>query len=167
MNDYWQIISVTLVCTIKFIIGLGMALTYNFLPIIFYLSTVGGGMLGVFIYLYLWDFILLLKAKFVKPKPHIIHIKISKNIRKMVRFSRTWGIYGIALVTPTIISMPVGTLICRAIEKNKWHIKLVMFISLSFWALLAITLQNYFKFDVQSWIKTFISFFSKIIHFFI
>jgi hypothetical protein len=110
-------------------------------------------MLGVFIYLYLWDFLLLLKAKFVKPKPHIIHIKINKNIRKMVHFSRTWGIYGIALVTPTIISMPVGTLICRAIEKNKWHIKLVMFISLSFWALLIIALQNLFNIDVQSWFK--------------
>ncbi len=153
MNDYWQIISVTLVCTIKFIIGLGMALTYNFSPIVFYLTTVGGGMLGVFIYLYLWDFLLLLKAKFVKPKPHIIHIKINKNIRKMVHFSLTWGIYGIALVTPTIISMPVGTLICRAIEKNKWHIKLVMFISLSFWALLIIALQNLFNIDVQSWFK--------------
>ena len=116
MNDYWQIISVTLVCTIKFIIGLGMALAYNFSPIIFYLTTVGGGMLGVFIYLYLWDFILLIKAKFVKPKPHIIHIKINKNIRKMVHFSRTWGIYGIALVTPTIISMPVGTGISRTLR---------------------------------------------------
>jgi len=153
MIDYWQIISVTLVCTIKFIIGLGMALAYNFSPIVFYLSTVGGGMLGVFIYLYLWDFILLIKAKFVKPKPSLVHIKINKNIRKMVHFSRTWGIYGIALVTPTIISMPVGTLICRAIEKNKWHIKLVMFISLSFWALLIIALQNLFNIDVQSWFK--------------
>jgi hypothetical protein len=153
MNDYWQIISVTLVCTIKFIIGLGMALAYNFSPITFYLTTVGGGMVGVFIYLYLWDFILLIKAKLVKPKPHIIHIKINKNIRKMVHFSRTWGIYGIALVTPTIISMPVGTLICRAIEKNKWHIKLVMFVSLSFWSLLIITLQYLFHIDVQSWFK--------------
>ena len=153
MADFWQIISVTLICTIKFIIGLGMALAYNFSPIIFYLSTVGGGMLGVLIYLYLWDFILLIKEKYVKPKPHIIHIKISKNIRKMVHFSRTWGIYGIALVTPTIISMPVGTLICRAIEKNKWHIKLVMFISLSFWALLIIALQNLFNIDVLSWFK--------------
>lgn len=153
MNEYWQIISVTLVCTIKFIIGLGMALAYNFSPFIFYLTTVGGGMIGVFIYLYLWDFILLIKAKLVKPKPHIVHIKINKNIRKMVHFSRTWGIYGIALVTPTIISMPVGTLICRAIEKNKWHIKLVMFVSLSFWSLLIITLQYLFHIDVQSWFK--------------
>lgn len=153
MNEYWQIISVTLVCTIKFIIGLGMALAYNFSPIIFYATTVGGGMIGVFVYLYLWDFILLIKAKLVKPKPHIIHIKINKNIRKMVHFSRTWGIYGIALVTPTIISMPVGTLICRAIEKNKWHIKLVMFVSLSFWSLLIITLQYLFHIDVQSWFK--------------
>jgi len=153
MGDFWQIISVTLICTIKFIIGLGMALAYNFSPIIFYLSTVGGGMLGVLIYLYLWDFILLIKTKFIKPKPPIIHIKINKNIRKMVHFSRTWGIYGIALVTPTIISMPVGTLICRAIEKNKWHIKLVMFISLSFWALLIIALQNLFNIDVKSWFK--------------
>lgn len=153
MNEYWQIISVTLVCTIKFIIGLGMALAYNFSPIIFYLTTVGGGMIGVFIYLYLWEFILLIKAKLVRPKPHIIHIKINKNIRKMVHFSRTWGIYGIAFVTPTIISMPVGTLICRAIEKNKWHIKLVMFLSLSLWSLLIITLQYLFHIDVQSWFK--------------
>jgi hypothetical protein len=153
MNDWWQIISVTLVCTIKFIIGLGMALAYNFNPITFYLTTVFGGMLGVFIYLYLWDFILIIKNKISKPKPTIIHIKINKNVRRMVRFSRTWGIYGIALVTPTIISMPVGTLICRALEKNKWHLKLVMFLSLSFWSLLIIALQNIFNIDVQSWFK--------------
>ncbi|MFY7734102.1 MAG: hypothetical protein ACOVSR_11520 [Bacteroidia bacterium] len=153
MNDWWQIISVTLVCTIKFIIGLGMALAYNFKPITFYFTTVFGGMLGVFIYLYLWDFILIIKNKISQPKPTIIHIKINKNIRRMVHFSRTWGIYGIALVTPTIISMPVGTLICRALEKNKWHIKLVMFISLSFWSLLIIALQNFFNIDVQSWFK--------------
>ncbi|MES2380256.1 MAG: hypothetical protein V4538_04395 [Bacteroidota bacterium] len=153
MNDWWQIVSVTLICTIKFIIGLGMALAYNFKPVVFYLTTVGGGMLGVFIYLYLWDFILLIKKKIVKPKPHVVHIKINKSIRRMVRFSRTWGIYGIALVTPTIISMPVGTLICRAIEKNKWHIKLVMFFSLSFWSILIITLQNLFNIDVQAWFK--------------
>lgn len=153
MNDWLQIVSVTLICTIKFIIGLGMALAYNFTPIVFFLTTVGGGMLGVFIYLYLWDFILIVKKKLVKPKPHTVHIKISKNIRKLVHFSRTWGIYGIALVTPTIISMPVGTLICRAIEKNKWHIKLVMFFSLSFWSILVITLQKLFNIDVQAWFK--------------
>jgi hypothetical protein len=153
MNDWWQIISVTLVCTIKFIIGLGMALAYNFNPITFYLTTVFGGMLGVFIYLYLWEFILIIKNKISKPPSTIIHIKINKNIRRMVRFSRTWGIYGIALVTPTIISMPVGTLICRALEKNKWHIKLVMFLSLSFWSLLIIALQNFFNIGVQSWFK--------------
>ncbi len=153
MNDWWQIVSVTLICTIKFIIGLGMALAYNFTPVVFFLTTVGGGMLGVFVYLYLWDFILIVKKKLVKPKPHTVHIKISKNIRKLVHFSRTWGIYGIALVTPTIISMPVGTLICRAIEKNKWHIKLVMFFSLSFWSILVITLQKLFNIDVQAWFK--------------
>lgn len=167
MNDWWQIISVTLVCTIKFIIGLAMALAYNFNAITFYTTTVGGGMIGVFVYMYLWDFILLVKNKIVKPKPHTAHIKINKNIRRMVHFSRTWGIYGIALVTPTIISMPVGTLICRAIEKNKWHIKLVMFISLSFWALLIIALQYFFHIDVKPWIDAVINFFGKIIHLFI
>ncbi len=215
MADYWQIISVTLVCTIKFIIGLAMALAYHFSPITFYLTTVGGGMIGVFVYLYLWDlilvikkkfvilkphldklkgnkfiiklsnylkvfsnsirllvkpflnFILDIKRKFVKPQTHVVHIKINKAMRRRVHFLRTWGSYGIALVTPTIISMPVGTLICRKIEKNKWHIKLVMFVSLSFWSLLVIVLQDYFKLDVQSWIEAFISFFSKIIHFFI
>lgn len=150
MNEWWEIASVFLVCTFKFIIGLGMALAFNFTPVLFYLATVGGGMLGVFIYLYLWEFALILKKKWIKPKPINKHIKITKNIRRMVHFSRTWGIYGIALVTPTIISMPVGTLICRAIEKNKWHIKLVMFASLSFWAVLVIALQYFFNIDIKS-----------------
>jgi hypothetical protein len=138
MNDWWQIISVTLVCTIKFIIGLGMALAYNFNPITFYLTTVFGGMLGVFIYLYLWDFILIIKNKISKPPATIIHIKINKNIRRMVCFSRTWGIYGIALVTPTIISMPVGTLICRALEKNKCLLQNSNFLTLFLLKLLVI-----------------------------
>lgn len=167
MNEEWQIVSVVLVSTVKFIIGLAMSLAYKFHPLTFYFTTVGGGMIGVFIYLYLWDFIMLIKAKLIKPKPHVVHIKINKKIRRMVHFSRTWGIYGIALVTPTIISMPIGTLICRAIEKNKWHIKLVMFISLSFWSLLIIALQNIFHIDVKPWIDSFLGVFSKFLHLFI
>jgi hypothetical protein len=167
MNDYWQIISVILVSTIKFIIGLAMSLAYNFPPITFYFTTVGGGMIGVFIYLYLWDFFLIIKNKVWEPKPKKVQIKINKKIRNMVHFSRTWGIYGIALVTPTIISMPIGTLICRSIEKNKWHIKLVMFVSLSFWSLLIIALQYFFHLDVKPWIDAVVNFFGKIIHFFI
>lgn len=153
MNDWIQIVSVILVCTVKFIVGLFWALAANFNPVLFYFTTVGGGMLGVFVYLYLWDLIIFIKNKIYKPKQEIVHIKINSKIRRVVSFSNKWGIWGIAFLTPTIISMPVGTLISRAIEKNKWHIKFVMFISLSFWSLLVICLQYIFDINIQKWFE--------------
>jgi hypothetical protein len=167
MNDWIQIVSIVLVCTVKFIVGLFWALTANFNPILFYLSTVGGGMLGVFIYLYLWDLIIVVKNKLIKPKEKKVHIRINKRIRWLTKFSANWGIWGIAFITPTIISMPVGTLLCSAIEKNKWRIKLAMFISASFWSLLVIGLKFVLGFNVQEWFTSVVfPFLDQILSFF-
>jgi hypothetical protein len=112
--------------------------------------TVGGGMLGVIFYLYLWQFILNIKQKYFpsKPKP----FKFKKSSRLMVKIIRKYEVYGIALLSP-IISIPLGTILAAAIEENKWRIKIIMLGSFSLWVSVLIGLQILFGIDLGSLFK--------------
>jgi hypothetical protein len=54
--------------------------------------------------------------------------------RRIVRIWKTFGLFGIAFITP-IISIPVGTIIASRLTHNKKKIFLYMLISITFWSL--------------------------------
>lgn len=141
---------VVVLSAIKFLGGFLLALGYGFNPFFTFVSTVGGGMLGVIFYLYLWHFIVLFKHKYFpsKPKP----IKFKKSSRMMVKVIRKYEVYGLALLSP-IISIPLATILAAAIEKNKWRIKIIMLGSFTIWVAVLIGLQLLFDIDLSSLFK--------------
>ena len=141
---------VVVLSAIKFLGGFLLALGYGFNPFFTFVCTVGGGMLGVIFYLYLWQFILNIKQKYFpsKPKP----FKFKKSSRLMVKIIRKYEVYGIALLSP-IISIPLGTILAAAIEENKWRIKIIMLGSFSLWVAVLIGLQILFGIDLGSLFK--------------
>ncbi len=145
-----EIFWVLILSAIKFLAGFFLALTYGFNPLLTFIATVGGGIIGVVFYMYIWQFILLLKNKFFpsKPKP----FKFKKSTRLLVKIILKYEVYGIALLTP-IISIPLGTILACAIEENKWRIKLIMFASFSLWILVLIGLQLLFGINVSKLFK--------------
>lgn len=131
---------------IKYLVGFTLALAsdFNFFEVL--LTTVAGGMLGVVFYLYLWELIVKIKRKFFPSKTKTI--RINKFTRFLVKIIKEYEIYGIAFLTPLVLTMPIGTVIASSIEHNKWRIKLFMFISLTFWTLLLYGLKQLLGFDI-------------------
>ena len=113
-----------------FVVAIGSPPHFNFIETL--LTNVAGGMIGVIVCLYLWDFIIRLKNKWFPPKPRD-GIKMNKRRRWLVVFLNKYEIIGIALLTPVLLTPPIGTLLAAAVEKNKWKIKVYMLISFIAW----------------------------------
>lgn len=186
-------ILVVLTCAVKYIVGVITALStgLNFIETL--ICTVGGGMLGVIFFMYLWEIILVI---YKKGKPYFIYIRtvltiilfvafakymqyelflvlaisvigaiigafvlpfifrlistfyysvfpkrdkeirINKLIRIMVKLIKKYELYGIAFLTPLLLSVPVGVVLALALDEDKWRIKRYMFFSFLGWTLL-------------------------------
>lgn len=138
-----KLFTVALWSSFKFMVGFFMALGFGFNYVESILTTTSGGFVGVLIYLYLWDLIVLLKNKLFPPKPK--HgIKINNKLRWLVNFINKYEIYGIVVLTPVFLSVPVGTILASMIEKNKWRIKVFMFFSFVAWGSLVYGIYTFF-----------------------
>ncbi len=140
-----KILTVLFWSAIKYIVGISFAIGFGFNQIEILLYTVLGGMMGVVVYLYLWEFILHTYYKYFPKK--IKPIKFTKWKRRLVVFIRKYEVWGVALLTPIILTPPVGTILASTIETNKWRIKLIMFFSFCFWTLLILGLKLLYRID--------------------
>lgn len=63
-----------------------------------------------------------------------MHPKVfTKSNRRIIRIKKRFGIWGIALVTPLGLSMPVGTFIAERFYKDKKKVILVFSAAVLFW----------------------------------
>ena len=63
-----------------------------------------------------------------------LHPKVfTKSNRRIIRIKKRFGIWGIALVTPLGLSMPVGTFIAERFYKDKKKVILVFSAAVLFW----------------------------------
>jgi hypothetical protein len=131
---------------IGFVTALGMG--FNFFETLIY--NVVGGMLGVVFYLYLWDFLVKFKERFF-PRKQKEGIRMSKRRRWLVKFLQKYEIYGVVVLTPIILSVPIGTLLAAAFEANKWKIKRLMLFSFIGWTLLMYGLSKLFGIRLDEW----------------
>lgn len=168
MNEFWKIIQVILLSSVKFVAGPPFAYydqryDFSLIETVFY--CVVGGMLGVFIFSYLskpffiaehWIF-MKFKKLFSKPEPfsppkvdvegnievhyeyidkHARSRKIfTKRNRRIVKIWKKYGLTGIAIITPVILSIPIGTIIANSLESNRKKIILYMFFSILLWSI--------------------------------
>jgi hypothetical protein len=146
MEIILKILTVMLWSAVKYIVGISFAIGFGFSPLEILLLTIGGGMLGVLVYLYLWALILSIFYRFFpkKPKP----VKFKFLTRKLVLFIRKYEVWGIAFLTPILLTPPLGTILAASIEPNKWRIKMIMFISFSFWTILILALKYLFQIEI-------------------
>ena len=145
---------------------------FSFFEVIFY--SVLGGMLGVVVFTFFSDKIhqgwLMIKLKFkrtfnnnsnysepVADIDTLVKIKytyvdghqqpkkvFTKRNRRIVTIFRKYGLFGIAFLTPVILSIPIGTIIANSLEPKKRKIFLFMFISILFWSTLMVSLFEIF-----------------------
>ncbi len=133
----------------KFMFGVATVfLTEGLPPLAGFLITLGGSMLGVFVYVYAGEWLL---ERWLARRPH--HKVFSKGTRRMVRIKRSGGLWGIALLTPILLSIPVGCLLAIAMEHHRMRIVRVMFVSLLIWGGLIFGLKALFDIDITTWFQ--------------
>lgn len=143
--------------TLAVLIALGFAGTKYAMAILFIFSynfsfwesvllATGGGMLGVFFFSYFGDAMRTIWHRFYPPKP-VTKTVINKRRRFIVRIRQKYGLAGIALLTPFILTVPVGVLIAGTFYKNKLQVFSYMFASFTFWSFLLCSLYHYIGID--------------------
>ncbi len=135
------ILTASLFCSTKFIIGIFMVLALHVGLVPSLLATVGGGMGGVYFYAFIglkWrEFYILRKNRRIAAGTHQYRkVKFNKSRRRLIYLKMKFGIAGIALLTPILLQVPIGTLLAMRIVKNVHTVGIYMFFSFMFYATL-------------------------------
>jgi hypothetical protein len=129
--------------TVKFLSGVAASLGFQQGLLPSYISTVGGGIIGVFAFAFFGEII---GKLFTKIYPNrTIRVFTSWN-RFIVKIRRNFGLPGIAMLTP-ILSIPLGMILAMSLTKNKWRIAFFMLTSFLIWA--TVIFVPYYLFDLN------------------
>ena len=147
MTKYLHILFLILFSSVKFFLVPPIAmLQYKYSVVESIILTTVGGSIGVFLFYFLSKELLLawlfIKTIFNKRhrahhKQHHKHLKtiFTKNSRRMVIIKQKWGLYGLVIVTPCLLSIPVGTFIAVRFYPGR-HTLILLCGSVIIWSVL-------------------------------
>ena len=126
-------LSVAALSAFKVLPGLGLAMGYQFNALELFLTLGIGSMVGVTAFTLLGTQIRQWIQHRRKSKSQTLTSKKIRKIRRILNIWRRFGIWGIAFLTPPLISPPFGALIAVAFREDRRRILLTMFASIVFW----------------------------------
>jgi hypothetical protein len=136
MKDFWEIVSVILLSSVKFSIGgipLALGLGFPFFKAV--TTTAIGGIIGTIVFVYVSDFLIISWNKLrPKKKDEVIKKRFTWKNKIIISVKRRFGLLGISLLTPLLLSIPFGCFLAVRFFKNKERILVYMFASVLFWA---------------------------------
>ncbi|MBL7777482.1 MAG: hypothetical protein JNK66_04180 [Chitinophagales bacterium] len=97
------------------------------------IANIIGGIIGIVLFTYLGAII---QDYFVQKFPKTFGRKFTRSNRLLVKVKQRFGLGGIAVLTPIVLSIPVGVLFATTITHDKKKIILSMVMSALFWAVL-------------------------------
>jgi hypothetical protein len=152
LSGFIKILIVFLVSSIKFLFApaLSFGMGLNFIQT--WLSTTAGGILGVVVFFFLSRWLLHLYARYFFYYFHLIRVKIygllkiavpkfiparkfTKRNRFIIKMVRKYGLAGIVILTPVLLSIPVGTFIATRYYSNNRYLLGYLCGSVFFWSL--------------------------------
>ena len=133
--DFWyEIISVFLMSAIKFFASPFLAKTFGFTYLETIFVTTLGGVAGVFMFFNLGSRIVHFFPNFFKPINTKRKIFTKKN-KFYVKLIRNYGLFGIAIFSPILISIPVGSfLAARFFDHQKTITLAIMCAAVFIWS---------------------------------
>jgi len=162
-GSVFKLFQVLILSGLKFLFGppLSFKLGFNFFQTI--LTTTIGGVLGVVFFFFLSEIILhlfrrawpYLKSFFISQKKIIqkpIKLYKAKNKKsfslknKIIVFARKkYGLWGIAILTPILLSIPLGTFLANKYYKNKKSVLISLTLSILGWSIIMSSIYAIFK----------------------
>ncbi len=138
MNDFWKIFTVFISCGLFFgKVGMPSAVVlfkFNFLKV--FLVSVSGGIGGNIFFTYLSAGIIKwwkkFKAKYFREHKH--PKVFTKRNRFIIKIKKRFGLYGIAFLSPILLSQPLGAFLAERFYKNKKKVIFAMSVAVVFWS---------------------------------
>ena len=135
--DLLEFFAFALMATIKFAVLVPLYIVKEELPFWqgFFFG-LASGITGVLFFMYLSSGILLLwKALLRKIWPHRkSKPAFSKRNRKLIGLKSKFGLWGIAFLSPLLLSLPLGCFLAVRYFKNRWRIFGIMSLGVAFWS---------------------------------
>jgi len=139
MNFLFKLIGVFLTCTVLFCkAGVPTALVLfkdDFLT--FFLVCTAGGVTGNVVFTYL-SAAIIKKIHEYRAKRHLIHKKpiFTPFNRRIIKIKQRFGLFGIAAISPLLLSTPLGAFLAERFFKKKKKIIIYLSVSVVFWELM-------------------------------
>lgn len=126
--------------SIKYLVGVGIALIY--LPVFQgWLYSTLGGFLGIIIFVFVGENI---QNTLLKRWPAFFsNTRFSKKNRNLVKIRQKGGLVVISLLTPLVLSIPIGCILSTTFIHNHWKIIAYQSISLLLWSILIFSGRYY------------------------
>jgi len=109
----YNYIIIFLISSVKFIFAFPLAINFELDIFHIFCITVSGGLFGIVIFSFLSDFIIKIWTKvFIQSlinKNLTTTGKQQKRIRKYINIKNKYGLIGISLLSPILLSIPLGT----------------------------------------------------------
>ena len=148
MNDLVEIGLMIILSGIKYVVAAFLLLAKSSRPWYADMLIVStGGSLGVYVFTFLGAYISDYFSRF-----HFFRIKYPK-LKKFVKIRNSYGLIGIAILSPVIFSIPIGCIISAAFEHDKWKIIRYQLFSVIFWSVLLFSLKGLFGIDISKTIS--------------
>lgn len=142
-TELLKIISVFLLSSVKFGIGgVPAAVFANFPFFKAMLITISGGITGVVVFAYLSDWINHRLKNIGSKKPKKQFTLTNKII---VYVKKYFGLIGISIITPLVLSIPLGVFIAVKFYHDKNKVIRYMFVSITVWAVVLYYSLHTFK----------------------
>jgi hypothetical protein len=136
MSFVLKAISVIGMSGLKFVAGPVLAIaTYKFNFFQSLLFTVIGGVVGVFVFVLLSEQILKLFRRMFAKKIRVKKVFTWKN-KMIVKTVRSFGLFGLAAITPAVLSIPLGVFLAVRYFSNRRQIITYFSISVICWSLI-------------------------------
>jgi len=115
-------------------------------------SNMLGGIAGIFLFVQIDG---IAQEWLIRKYPNRFGKKFSKRTQFLAKVKGTFGLGGIAFLTPVVLSIPVGVFFAMDLTTNKKKVIYYMLISCLFWGALLYVPYYVFKIDMATWVKSF------------
>lgn len=145
MTEFFKIISLIGLSSIKFAMAFpyALALSLNFTELFIYTSI--GGVLGILAFLNFSNWIICSYNKFFPPKKKNT---FTKRNRIIVKIWKNYGLIGISILTPVLLSIPVGCFIVIRYKEPKQRAFIYLSAAVLFWSCILSALIKLFDYTV-------------------
>ncbi|MBI4929127.1 MAG: hypothetical protein HY841_00070 [Bacteroidetes bacterium] len=146
-----KVLEVALIASLKFLIAPFEAERYGFDFKEAFGITTAGGIFGIIVFTFIGDGIAFIWKKIknffrksVKKDERLLK-RFKWSTRFIIKTKMRFGLMGVALITPSIISIPIGTFVIHRIYRGKLKNMIILFASLLIWSAALNGLAQYLR----------------------